>query len=117
MCMLQVRTKTVGQCVEFYYLSKRLLDKQKKQEEENRNGEMEQQKTVRNTLKRSSCGFSVKIFLCLVKISQLTQGLWYSADVSFRLHFNISLLLLFSCSSCISLFSCCCYPVICHLFP
>ncbi|XP_045907938.1 uncharacterized protein LOC123972468 [Micropterus dolomieu] len=53
-----VRTKTVGQCVEFYYLSKRLLDKQKKQEEENRNGEMEQQKTVRNTLKRSSCGFS-----------------------------------------------------------
>ncbi|XP_038588598.1 uncharacterized protein LOC119913271 isoform X3 [Micropterus salmoides] len=41
-----VRTKTVGQCVEFYYLSKRLLDKQKKQEEENRNGEMEQQKTI-----------------------------------------------------------------------
>ncbi|XP_044040661.1 uncharacterized protein LOC122870499 isoform X2 [Siniperca chuatsi] len=42
-----VKTKTVCQCVEFYYLSKRLLDKQKKQkEEENRNGEMEQQKSI-----------------------------------------------------------------------
>ncbi|KAM6908929.1 zinc finger protein 541-like [Xenentodon cancila] len=29
-----MRTKTVSQCVEFYYLSKKLLDKQKKQKEE-----------------------------------------------------------------------------------
>ncbi|PWA27085.1 hypothetical protein CCH79_00011642, partial [Gambusia affinis] len=29
-----VRTKTVSQCVEFYYLSKKLMDKQKKQKEE-----------------------------------------------------------------------------------
>ncbi|XP_038130695.1 zinc finger protein 541-like isoform X1 [Cyprinodon tularosa] len=29
-----VRTKTVSQCVEYYYLSKRLVDKQKKQKEE-----------------------------------------------------------------------------------
>ncbi|XP_047460947.1 uncharacterized protein LOC125019861 isoform X2 [Mugil cephalus] len=42
-----VRTKTVRQCVEFYYLSKKLLDKQKKQkEEESREGEVEQQKSV-----------------------------------------------------------------------
>ncbi|XP_039997447.1 uncharacterized protein LOC120797663 isoform X2 [Xiphias gladius] len=42
-----VRTKTVNQCIEFYYLSKKLLDKQKKQkEEENRAGEHEQQKNV-----------------------------------------------------------------------
>ncbi|GLD53648.1 transcriptional-regulating factor 1-like protein [Lates japonicus] len=41
-----VRTKTVGQCIEFYYLSKKLLDKQKKQkEEENRDGELELQKS------------------------------------------------------------------------
>ncbi|XP_031141003.1 uncharacterized protein si:dkey-19b23.10 isoform X1 [Sander lucioperca] len=39
-----VRTKTVGLCVEFYYLSKKLQDKQKKQkEEENRDAVMEQQ--------------------------------------------------------------------------
>ncbi|KAA8578990.1 hypothetical protein FQN60_009212 [Etheostoma spectabile] len=43
-----VRTKTVGLCVEFYYLSKKLQDKQKKQkEEENRDGVMEpQQKSI-----------------------------------------------------------------------
>ncbi|XP_026154138.1 transcriptional-regulating factor 1-like [Mastacembelus armatus] len=42
-----VRTKTKGQCVEFYYLSKKLVDKQKKlKEEENRDGELEQQKSV-----------------------------------------------------------------------
>ncbi|TDG99848.1 hypothetical protein EPR50_G00198160 [Perca flavescens] len=39
-----VRTKTVGLCVEFYYLSKKLQDKQKKEkEEENRDAMMEQQ--------------------------------------------------------------------------
>ncbi|KAG7495526.1 hypothetical protein JOB18_001054 [Solea senegalensis] len=42
-----VRTKTVSQCVEFYYLSKKLLDKQRKQrEEEKREGELERQKSV-----------------------------------------------------------------------
>ncbi|XP_068444181.1 transcriptional-regulating factor 1-like [Clinocottus analis] len=42
-----VRTKTVCQCVEFYYLSKKLQDKQKKQkEEENRDALMEQQKNA-----------------------------------------------------------------------
>ncbi|KAF3697655.1 Transcriptional-regulating factor 1 [Channa argus] len=42
-----VRTKTTGQCVEFYYLSKKLLDKQKKmKEEEAREGALEQQKSV-----------------------------------------------------------------------
>ncbi|KAM9425310.1 uncharacterized protein KZ484_008812 isoform 2-T2 [Pholidichthys leucotaenia] len=45
-----VRTKTVRQCVEFYYLGKKLLDKQKKQkeeeEEEIRNRDLEQQKNV-----------------------------------------------------------------------
>ncbi|XP_054457612.1 uncharacterized protein LOC129093579 [Anoplopoma fimbria] len=42
-----VRTKTVCQCVEFYYLSKKLQDKQKKQkEEENRDALMEQQKNM-----------------------------------------------------------------------
>ncbi|KAM6894208.1 uncharacterized protein PEZ65_021891 [Lycodopsis pacificus] len=42
-----VRTKTVCQCVEFYYLSKKLQDKQKKQrEEENREALMEQQKNM-----------------------------------------------------------------------
>ncbi|XP_029310828.1 uncharacterized protein LOC115023750 [Cottoperca gobio] len=41
-----VRTKTVCQSVEFYYLSKRLQDKQKKQkEEEHRDAVMEQQKS------------------------------------------------------------------------
>lgn len=48
---MQVRTKTVGQCVEFYYLSKRLLDKQKKQKEESKDGMNEQLKSVRNTRK------------------------------------------------------------------
>ncbi|XP_074478959.1 uncharacterized protein LOC141760225 isoform X1 [Sebastes fasciatus] len=42
-----VRTKTVCQCVEFYYLSKKLQDKQKKQkEEEKREAVMEQQKNI-----------------------------------------------------------------------
>ncbi|XP_041635676.1 uncharacterized protein si:dkey-19b23.10 isoform X2 [Cheilinus undulatus] len=43
-----VRTKTTSQCVEFYYLSKKLLDKQKKQkeEEESRDGEMGQRKSI-----------------------------------------------------------------------
>ncbi|KAK2862806.1 hypothetical protein Q5P01_002339 [Channa striata] len=42
-----VRTKTTCQCVEFYYLSKKLLDKQKKlKEEETRDGDLEQQKSV-----------------------------------------------------------------------
>lgn len=50
MCVcLQVKTKTACQCVEFFYLSKRIQDKQKKQkEEESKQGEMEQQKSVRN---------------------------------------------------------------------
>lgn len=39
-----VKTKTVCQCVEFYYLGKKLQDKQKKQEEESREAELEQQK-------------------------------------------------------------------------
>lgn len=57
MCVLQVRTKTARQCVEFYYMSKKILDKQKKlEEEENRDGEQEQQKNVRN--KRSTQKFS-----------------------------------------------------------
>lgn len=53
-CVFQVRTKTVCQCVEFYYLSKKLQDKQKKQKEEDerRDGELDQQKSVRN-IKRS----------------------------------------------------------------
>ncbi|XP_029382312.1 transcriptional-regulating factor 1-like isoform X2 [Echeneis naucrates] len=42
-----VSTKTVSQCVEFYYLSKKLQDKKKKQkEEEYRDGELEQQKST-----------------------------------------------------------------------
>ncbi|KAM7366152.1 hypothetical protein PAMP_015617 [Pampus punctatissimus] len=42
-----VKTRTVSQCVEFYYLSKKLLDKQRKQkEQESRDGETEQQKSV-----------------------------------------------------------------------
>ncbi|XP_070849907.1 uncharacterized protein [Chaetodon trifascialis] len=45
-----VRTKTVCQCVEFFYLSKKLQDKQKKQkEEESRHGEMEEQKNTTPT--------------------------------------------------------------------
>ncbi|XP_071333852.1 transcriptional-regulating factor 1-like isoform X2 [Trachinotus anak] len=42
-----VSTKTVSQCIEFYYLSKKLLDKQQKQkEEESRDGELERKKSV-----------------------------------------------------------------------
>uniref|UniRef100_A0A8C7YK39 Transcriptional-regulating factor 1-like n=1 Tax=Oryzias sinensis TaxID=183150 RepID=A0A8C7YK39_9TELE len=42
-----VRTKTVAQCVEFYYLGKKLVDKQRKQKEaECRNAEVELQKSV-----------------------------------------------------------------------
>ncbi|XP_030017504.1 transcriptional-regulating factor 1-like [Sphaeramia orbicularis] len=44
---IMVKTKTVRQCVEFYYLSKKLQDKQKKlKEEENRNTEVTEQKRV-----------------------------------------------------------------------
>ncbi|AWP00909.1 putative transcriptional-regulating factor 1-like [Scophthalmus maximus] len=40
-----VRTKSVSQCIELYFLSKKLMDKQKKQkEEEKRDGELEQNK-------------------------------------------------------------------------
>lgn len=42
MCMLQLRTKTVQQCVEFFYLSKKLRDKQEKQKQENEDGGLEQ---------------------------------------------------------------------------
>lgn len=50
-CMLQVRTKTVRQCVEFFYLNKKLQDKQEKQkEEEKRAGELEQQTSVSTLL-------------------------------------------------------------------
>lgn len=57
-CVLQVRTKTTRQCVEFYYMSKKILDKQKKLEEEekSRDGELEQQKSVSN--KQSTQEFS-----------------------------------------------------------
>lgn len=49
--MLQVRTKTVRQCVEFFYLNKKLQDKQEKQkEEEKRAGELEQQTSVSTLL-------------------------------------------------------------------
>ncbi|XP_024861309.1 uncharacterized protein LOC108234834 isoform X2 [Kryptolebias marmoratus] len=42
-----VRTKTASQCVEFYYLSKKLVDKQKKQkEDECRDAELELQKRM-----------------------------------------------------------------------
>ncbi|XP_061565924.1 uncharacterized protein LOC133420282 isoform X2 [Cololabis saira] len=41
-----VRTKTVSQCVEFYYLSKKLVDKQKKHEEEYKDGDVALQKNV-----------------------------------------------------------------------
>ncbi|XP_041842667.1 uncharacterized protein LOC121640838 isoform X2 [Melanotaenia boesemani] len=42
-----VRTKTVSQCVEFYYLSKKLVDKQKKQkEDEYRDRELELEKSA-----------------------------------------------------------------------
>ncbi|KAE8279009.1 Zinc finger protein 541 [Larimichthys crocea] len=45
-----VKTKTACQCVEFFYLSKRIQDKQKKQkEEESKQGEMEQQKSITPT--------------------------------------------------------------------
>lgn len=55
-CMLQVRTKTARQCVEFYYMSKKILDKQKKlEEEENRDGELEQRKSVRNKPSAEEC--------------------------------------------------------------
>lgn len=51
--MLQVRTKTVSQCVEFYYLTKKLVDKQKKlKEEECRDGELGLQKSVRKIVWR-----------------------------------------------------------------
>lgn len=44
--MLQVRTKTVQQCVEFFYLNKKLHDKQEKQKQEYHDGGLEQQTGV-----------------------------------------------------------------------
>lgn len=54
----------MGQCVEFFYLSKKLQDKQKKQkEEENRDGEMQQQKNVRRMFKKTSyCNLFYPLF-------------------------------------------------------
>lgn len=47
MCAHQVRTKTVPQCVEYYYLSKKLHDKQEKEKEQERQEcELEQQTRV-----------------------------------------------------------------------
>lgn len=62
-CVFQVRTKTVCQCVEFYYLSKKLQDKQKKQKEEDerRDVELDQQKSVRN-IKRSHEELKIAFF-------------------------------------------------------
>lgn len=49
--MLQVRTKTACQCVEFFYLNKKLQDKQEKlKEQEKRAGELEQQTSVSTLL-------------------------------------------------------------------
>lgn len=54
----------MGQCVEFFYLSKKLQDKQKKQkEEENRDGEMQQQKNVRSSL---GCSTRPHIAICFI---------------------------------------------------
>lgn len=44
---LQVRTKTAQQCVEFFYLDKKLHEKQEKQKQENQVGGLEQQTGVR----------------------------------------------------------------------
>lgn len=57
-----VRTKTVCQCVEFYYLSKKLQDKQKKQKEEDerRDGELDQQKSVTPTCQPVDRQFSLE---------------------------------------------------------
>lgn len=46
MCVLQVKTKSVLQCVEFFYLNKRLHDKQEKQKLENQDSRLEQQAVV-----------------------------------------------------------------------
>lgn len=51
-CMCQVRTKIVPQCVEFYYLNKKLHDKQEKQKEENRHCDLEQQTNVSTLLEQ-----------------------------------------------------------------
>lgn len=52
-CMCQVRTKIVPQCVEFYYLNKKLHDKREKQkEEENRHCDLEQQTNVSTLLEQ-----------------------------------------------------------------
>lgn len=69
MCVFQVRTKTVCQCVEFYYLSKKLQDKQKKQKEEDerRDGELGQQKSVRN-IKRSHKELKMAFFSAFVNM-------------------------------------------------
>lgn len=44
---LQVRTKTAQQCVEFFYLDKKLHEKREKQKQENQVGGLEQQTGVR----------------------------------------------------------------------
>lgn len=57
-CAHQVRTKTVPQCVEYYYLSKKLHDKQEKEKEQERQEcELEQQTRVSWAL----CGFSASL--------------------------------------------------------
>ncbi|XP_076581255.1 uncharacterized protein LOC143317159 [Chaetodon auriga] len=56
-----VRTKTVCQCVEFFYLSKKLQDKQKKQkEEESRHGATEEQKSTTPTCQPVNRQFGVE---------------------------------------------------------
>lgn len=72
MYVLQVKTKTVAQCVEFYYLSKKLEDKRKtRKEEECKVEEVEQQKNVRKTkvhFKNWMC-FKRKEYACCLKES------------------------------------------------
>lgn len=59
---VQVRTKTICQCVEFFYLNKKLRDKQEKQkEEENRDGETERQTSV-----RAHCSLLISVSLLLL---------------------------------------------------
>lgn len=78
MC-LQVRTKTVSQCIEFYYLSRKLLDKQKKLREENVDKELGQQKSVRMYFSlhpRGTLFFCLTLFLFLVqrRLISLTES-------------------------------------------
>ncbi|KAM3591201.1 uncharacterized protein V6R79_024574 [Siganus canaliculatus] len=56
-----VKTKTVQQCVEFFYLSKKLKDKQKKrEEEESRNEATEQRKSITPTCQRVNRQFGAE---------------------------------------------------------